>query len=61
MTLQEIKQKLYDLKVLEERLLADLLYESYDEQTQVTMKIFEVCDYIVRLQIILKEIYDEDT
>ena len=61
MTIQEIKQKLYDLKVLEERLLADLLYESHDDQTQVTMKIFEVCDYIVRLQIILKEIYDEDT
>jgi len=61
MTKREVKEKIFKLKRAEAFLIQEFIDGIHEEETKVTKKLFEISDYILRLQIILEEIRKNET
>ncbi len=61
MNKREVKEKIYKLRKAESYLIQEFIDEIHEDQTKVTKKLFEIGNYILRLQIILEEIRNNET
>ena len=55
MKIEQVNRRIQKLKQAETKLLYELADGIFEDRTKLTFQIFQICEYIIRLQQIAKE------